>query len=196
MGGAAAGGAGGVTDGGAAGAAGGAAGGIDAGTHPTDGGCQGVDLSSNGVPAGTVVTASDFYTSTIYGPDGSVVDAGIAYGPDKAVDGDPTTHWIAPSGNAWIKLVFPAPVMIAAIRLHADALPVTNENYTVTTSTSTTPLGTATRMVTLEPGSVLPDIEITPGMYSDITLTVENTDSWVGIDEIFLLAAPACPGAG
>jgi hypothetical protein len=152
-----------------------------------------VDLSGSGVPAGTVATASDFYNSTIYGPDGSVVDVGIAYSPDKAIDGDTTTGWTAPSGNAWIKLVFPAPVMIAAIRLHADALPVTNEIYTVTTSTSTTPLATATRMVILRPGSVLPDIEIPPGMYSDITLTVDGIDSWVGIDEIFLLAAPACP---
>ncbi|HEY6477606.1 MAG TPA: hypothetical protein VI456_13580, partial [Polyangia bacterium] len=82
---------------------------------------------------------------------------------------------------------------IAAIRLHADALPVTGETYTVTTSTSTAPLATATRTVQLWPGSVLPDIQITPGMYSDITLTVDGGESWVGIGEIYLLAAPACP---
>ena len=47
---------------GAGGAAGAGTGGVDAGTHATDGGCQGVDLPGIGVPAGTVVTASSSLT--------------------------------------------------------------------------------------------------------------------------------------
>jgi hypothetical protein len=167
---------------------------VDAGTHATDAGCQGVDLlGDSGVPVGTVATASSSYSSTVYGPDGAVVDGGITYGPERTIDGDLTTGWTAPTNAAWITLTFPAPVMIAAIRLHADALPVTLETYTVSTSASTTPLATATRMVTLWPGSVLPDIGIPPGMYSDITLTVDGMNSWVGMGEIYLLSAPACP---
>ncbi len=147
-----------------------------------------MDLIGSGVPAGTVATTSGSYSSPD-GPDGAIV----TYGPDLAIDGDPTTAWSSGSFNAWITLTFPTPVTIAAIRLHVDALPVTNEIYTVSTSTSTTPLGAATRTVTQWPGSVVPDIQITPGLYSDITLTVNGGASWVGIDELWLLAAPACP---
>jgi hypothetical protein len=175
------GGTGGVAGGnGGAGAAGsGAAGSVDAGTHATDAGCQGVDLSGSGVPAGTVATASSFGDSS---------DA-----PAGAIDGDLTTQWSTGTFNGWITLTFPTPVMISAIRIHAEALPETNEIYTVATNTSTSPLGSANLPVTLSPGSVLPDIQVTPGMYSNITITVDAGASWVGVDEIWLLSSPACP---
>ncbi|HSY42060.1 MAG TPA: hypothetical protein VLA79_21140 [Polyangia bacterium] len=180
------------TGGAAGGAAGAGTGGVDAGTHATDAGCQGVDLPGIGVPAGTVVTASSSLTS-IYGPDASIIDAGFTYGADRVIDGDITTEWISGAYGAWITLTFPAPVMVSAIRVHADALPVTTEIYSVSTSTLAAPLGSATYPVTLSPGTVLPDIQITPGMYSNLTLTVSGGASWVGIDEIWLLAAPDCP---
>ena len=180
------------TGGAAGGAAGAGTGGVDAGTHATDAGCQGVDLPGIGVPAGTVVTASSTLTS-IYGPDASIVDAGFTYTADRVIDGDVTTEWISGAYGAWITLTFPAPTMVSAIRIHADALPVTSEIYSVSTSTLAAPLGSATYPVPLSPGSVLPDIQITPGMYSNLTLTVAGGASWVGIDEIWLLAAPDCP---
>jgi hypothetical protein len=71
---------------------------------------------------------------------------------------------------------------------------VSTEMFTLSTSTSTTPLGSATAFITsTPPGTLLPDIMIPPGMYSNITLTVNAGASWVGINEIWLLAAPACP---
>ena len=91
-------------------------------------------------------------------------------------------------------MTFPAPVMISAVRLHGDALPVTSEIFTVSTSTSTLRRSvSATYPVPLWPGSVLPDIQITPGLYSNITLTINGGASWVGIIELWLLATPACP---
>jgi len=138
-----------------------------------------VDLPGTGVPAGTIATASNTLA--------------VGYGPGKAIDGDITTAWNAGGYTGWIKLVFPAPVMIAAIRIHDEALPETDETYTVTTDTSATPIGTATLPVMLSPGSVLPDIQVTPGFYSSITVTIDGGDSWVGADEIWLLSAPACP---
>ena len=184
-----AGGAGGAAAGGTAGAG---TGGVDAGTHATDAGCQGVDLPGMGVPAGTVATGSGFITS-YDGPDGSTVDAGVAFSPERVIDGDIKTEWISGAYGAWLTLTFPAPVMVSAVRIHADALPVATEIYTVSTSTLAAPLGSATLPVTLSPGTVLPDIQITPGMYSNITLTVSGGPSWVCIDEIWLLASPACP---
>jgi len=132
------------------------------------------------VPAGTVATASNFYDNN--------------NAPGLAIDGNLMNEWGSGTYSAWITLTFPAPVKISAIRIHADALPVTTEMYTVSTSTSTTPLGSATVFITsTPPGTLLPDIQIPPAMYSNITLTVNGGASWVGINEIWLLAAPACP---
>jgi hypothetical protein len=172
----------------AAGGAGGAAGAIvdgggvdavDAGTHPTDGGCQGVDLSGVGVPTGTVATASN-----------SLDSANV---PGGAIDGDLGVQWGSGTTTAWLKLTFLAPTMVSAIRIHASALPVTSETYSISTSTSTSPLGSGAFEVPEWPGRVLPDIQITPGLYSDLTITVNGGASWVGINELWLLAAPACP---
>jgi hypothetical protein len=186
MGGAAGGAVGGAAGSGVAGAAGAAdagadAGGvaIDAGTHATDAGCQGVDLPGIGVPDGTVATASTSLDST--------------HGPAAAIDGDLTTDWTPGTETGWITLTFPSPVMISAVRIHSDALPETSEMFSVSTSTSTVPLGSATYSVPLWPGSVLPDIQVTPGMYSNITLTINGGASWASVIQLWLLAAPACP---
>jgi hypothetical protein len=176
-GGSAAGGAGGA--GGSAGAGGAGAVGVDAGTHETDAGCQGVALSGIGVPAGTVATASTFSDPE---------DA-----PAMAIDGDLTNEWDTGTYTGWITLTFPAPTMISAVRIHADALPATNEIFTLSTSSSVTPLGSATVFIDRAPGTLLPDIQIPPALYSDITLTVNAGASWVGVNEIWLLPAPACP---
>ena len=134
------------------------------------------------MPAGTVATASNTLA----------IDGGLTYGPANAIDGDITSEWISGTNNAWLTLTFPAPVMISAVRIHADALPETVEIYSLSTTATTVPLGSASLPVKLAPGSVLPDIQVTPGMYSNITLTVNGGASWVGIDEVWLLAAPAC----
>jgi hypothetical protein len=136
-------------------------------------GCVSGDLAGTGVPAGTIATASA----------SSAADAT----PDKAIDGDITTRWNAGDYTGWITLTFPAPVAISGIRLHVHASPETTESYTVTSSSSTTPIGSATGDVTPQPGLVLPDIFVPPGSYSDITITVNGGASWVAIDAIWLL---------
>jgi hypothetical protein len=152
---------------------------VDAGTHATDAGCQGVALSGIGVPAGTVATASNF-------------DADDT--PGMAIDGDLGNEWSSDTYVGWITLTFPSPTMISAIRVHADALPATTEIFTVSTSTSTVTLASATVLITTAPpGTLLPDIQIPPALYSNITLTVNAGASWVGVNEIWLLSAPACP---
>ena len=108
--------------------------------------------------------------------------------PDKAIDGDITTRWNAGTFTGWITLTFPAPVAISGLRLHVHASPETTESYTVTSSSSATPIGSATADVLPQPGIVLPDILIPPASYSDITITVNGGSSWVTIDAIL---APA-----
>ena len=178
-----AGGVGGAAAGGAGGAAGAIADGggvdaVDAGTHSTDAGCQGVDLTGIGVPSGTVATASNTLDS--------------ANPPGGAIDGDLDVQWGSGTYAGWLKLTFPTPTMVSAVRIHASALPVTGEMYSISTSTSTLPLGSATFELPEWPGRVLPDIQITPGLYSDLTITVNGGASYVGINEVWLLAAPDC----
>jgi hypothetical protein len=165
-------------DGGGAGA-GGAAGGsgaAGAGT-PIDGGgvdgCASGDLAGIGVPAGTVATASG-YTMT-------------GFTADKAIDGDTTTRWNAGTITGWITLTFPAPVAISAVRLHAHAVPDSIETYTITQGSSPTAIGSEMVDVPPAPGIVLPDIQVTPGSYSSITISVSGTVAWVNIYEIWLL---------
>jgi hypothetical protein len=170
--------------GGAAGAAGAIADGggvdaVDAGTHPTDAGCQSVDLPEIGVPTGTVATASTFLDSTNV--------------PGGAIDGNLNLQWGAGTNTGWLTLTFPTPIMVSAIRIHANALPVTSEIYSISTSTSTVPLGGGTFVIPEWPGRVLPDIQVTPGLYSNLTITVNGGASWVGINELWVLSAPACP---
>ena len=152
---------------------------VDAGTHATDAGCQGVDLPGSGVPVGTVVTAS--------------LSVDSDHSPSAAVDQDLDTDWTPGTSAGWITFTFPTPIMISAVRIHGDALPVQSEIFTISTSTSTTTLGSATYEVPLWPGGVLPDIAITPGLYSNITVTMNTGSSWASIIEVWFLSAPACP---
>lgn len=139
------------------------------------------DLPGVGVPAGTIATASDVLT----------VDT-TAYPADLAIDGSLATQWNSGTVNGWITLTFAAPVAISGIRLHADAQPVTDQTFTITADGSPTPIGTGTTSVMLTPGAVLPDIPVTPGSYSSITITVDSGESFVGLDEIWLLPS-SCP---
>jgi hypothetical protein len=141
-------------------------------------GCARGDLAGIGVPVGTVATASTSLAADS--------------GPDKAIDGDTTTRWNAGTFTGWITLTFPAPVAISGVRLHVHASPETTESYVVTSSSSTTAIGSQTADVTPQPGVVLPDILVTPGTYSSITITVDGGTSWVAIDAIWLLPF-ACP---
>ena len=141
--------------------------------------CDGVPPSGIGVPAGTVTTAS------------AADDTDPAA---NAIDGDIVDEWSTGTTSGWITLTFPAPVMIGAIRIHADAKPANNEIFTVSTSTSTVPLASLTATIMTAPtGTLLPEVEIPPGLYRDITLTVNAGSSWVGVNEIWLLPAATCP---
>jgi hypothetical protein len=135
-------------------------------------------LSGIGVPAGTVATADVF--------------ANDANAPGLAIDGDLTTQWNAGQTTGALTLTFPTPIMISSIRIHSDALPVGDETYTVTEGSNPSPIGVATRTVPLSPGAPLPDIQVTPGVYGSITVSVDGGQSWVGIDEIWVIAS-GCP---
>jgi hypothetical protein len=140
--------------------------------------CTGVAPSGIGVPAGTVVTVS------------TADDTDPA---TNAIDGDIVDEWSTGTVTGWITLTFPAPVMIGAVLMHADAKPANNEMFTLSTSTSTIPLASFSAQVLMAPGTLLPEIRIPPALYSDITITVNAGASWVGINEIWLLPAPTCP---
>ena len=140
--------------------------------------CTGAIPTGIGVPAGTVVTVSN---------------ADDTDPAANAIDGDIVNEWSPGAVAGWITLTFPTPVMIGAVRLHADALPVSNEIFTLSTSTSTVPLASLTAQVVLAPGNFLPEIRIPPGLYSDLTITVNAGSSWVGINEIWVFPAPTCP---
>lgn len=169
-----------VAEGGAGGASagGGGAGGQGGSGTTSIETCTGVVPTGIGVPAGTVVTVS------------GVEDTNLA---TNAIDGDLENEWSPGAVTGWITLTFPTPVMIGAVRLHADALPPSNEIFTLSTSTSTTPLASLTAQVVMVPGTLLPEIRVPPGLYSDLTITVNAGASWVGINEIWLLPAPTCP---
>lgn len=63
----------------------------------------------------------------------------------------------------------------------------------MSTSASTVPLATLTEQIMSEPGTYLPEIRIPPGLYSDLTLTVNAGPSYVGVNEIWILPAMPCP---
>ncbi len=107
--------------------------------------------------------------------------------PDKAIDGDTTTRWNAGTSTGWITLTFPTPVAISGVRLHVHGVPETAETYTVTGPSSTTAIGFQMADVPPQPGVVLPDILVTPGSYSSITITVDGGAAWVAIDAIWIL---------
>jgi hypothetical protein len=114
------------------------------------------------------------------------------HGPDKAIDGDVTTQWNSGDSTGSITLTFPAPLMVSSIRIHSDALPAGDQTFTVTADGNCAPIGSATLTVPLAPGAALPDIQVTPGMYSSLTISVDAGSSWVGIDELWLIAS-GCP---
>lgn len=148
-----------------------------AGTTP--GTCQTIAPSGIGVPAGTVVTVS---TSDEGDP------------ATNAIDGDVLDEWSGPESTGWITLTFPAPTMIGAVLIHADAKPVTDELFTVSTSTSPVPLGSVSSSIMEMPvGTLLPELPIPPGVYQDLTISVTAGPSWVGVNEIWLLPASTCP---
>ena len=115
-----------------------------------------------------------------------------AHSPGAAVDQDFDTDWSPGSSVGWITFTFPTPIMISAVRIHSDALPANNEIFTISTSASTATLGSATYSVPEWPGSVLPDVAITPGTYSNITVSINAGASWASIIEVWFLATPAC----
>jgi len=142
--------------------------------------CAGVVPTGVGVPAGTVVTAS----------------AADATDPaTNAINGDVTDEWSTGTVTGWITLTFPTPITIGAVRIHADAKPVGLETFTLTTSTSPVPLGSTVADIALMPdgGTLVPEIPIPAGVYGDLTLSVNAGESWVGVNEIWLLPAPTCP---
>lgn len=157
-----------------AGGQGGAGGAMPAAT------CPGVAPSGMGVPVGTVVTVSGADDTDPAG---------------NAIDGDITDEWSLASSTGWITLTFPTPVMIGAVLIHADARPISTEQFTLTTSTSATPLASTTARIGLMPegGTLLPELPIPSGLYRDLTLTVDAGESWVGINEIWVYATPMCP---
>jgi hypothetical protein len=105
-----------------------------------------------------------------------------------AIDGVMSTAWNSGGFSGWLQLHFPKPTAITAIHILADAKPTTNEIYTITTDFQR-PIGTATRLVLADTlsGMMLDPIPVTPGTYSDITITVNGGASWVQIFDLSLI---------
>jgi hypothetical protein len=143
-----------------------------------DGPCSGGNISGVGVPPGTTAIASSSRSADT---------------PDHAIDGSLATQWNAGGATGWIEFAFPQPTTIAAVRIHAHALPATAETYTVTAGDGGATLGSVTAQVAVLPdGTVLPDINIPAGAYSSLRITGDGGASWLAVDEIWLLPA-ACP---
>jgi hypothetical protein len=135
--------------------------------------CSTGPLGGLGIPAGTVASTSGSYLTNT---------------PEMAIDGVLSTAWNSGGFSGWLQFHFPKPTAITAIRIHASAKPTTNEIYTITTDFQK-PIGTATRQVLADTvaGITLDPIPVTPGTYSDITITVNGGASWVQIHELSLI---------
>jgi hypothetical protein len=155
----------------------------DAGAAKADSGntvsanCATSGLSGMAIPAGTVASASGSYSQSL---------------ASNAIDGSLTTPWNSGTYTGWLRLDFPAPVAMTAVHLAVGATPTTNETYTITTDSTTTPIGSSTQQVTAGIPVQLEPISVTPGSYSNITITVKGGSSWVQIMDISLVTSD-CP---
>jgi len=135
--------------------------------------CRPAPLGGIGVPVGTtIVGASD--------PSAPA---------SRAIDGDLSTAWNAGGPTGSLTLHFPAPVALTGVRLAAGADPATEESYAIAVGTSA--LGQATLAVPSS-SAVLPPIDVAPGSYAGLTLTVNGGASWASVSEISILTAE-CP---
>lgn len=135
-------------------------------------------LGGIGIPAGTVASASGSYMTQV---------------ASLAIDGNPATYWNGGNTLESLTLTFPAAETFSGVAIIASASPASSETYTITGHQAGVlmNLGMATLSVpTTE--TVLPSIGVTPGSYTDITLHVSSTDSWVAIAEVTLTTAH-CP---
>ena len=144
-----------------------------------DAGCTDAGLGGIGMPAGSTATAT-----TSYG----------ANTPDLAIDGDFNTYWNAGDFNGSLTITFPSSQTFDAILLRVNALPTTDETYTIWGQQDQNPfvqIGQSTESAQQGGGNLTP-ISVTPGAYDAIRIDVAGGSSWVAIMEV-ALATAYCP---
>jgi hypothetical protein len=122
-------------------------------------------------PAGTVATATSSYMST----------------PDIVVDGSLSTVWNSGGYTGTVRLAFPSAISLDRIRVAANALPDTDETYTITgfSAGAPTSLGSFVRHVTGSNDWVAP-IEVPRGTYDDLLIDIGTSASWITLAEVMV----------
>jgi hypothetical protein len=122
-------------------------------------------------PAGTVATATSSYMST----------------PDIIVDGSLSTIWNSGGYTGTVRLAFPSAISLDRIRVAANALPDTDETYTITgfSAGAPTSLGSFVRHVTGSNDWVAP-IEVSRGTYDEILIDIGTSASWITLAEVMV----------
>ncbi len=157
-----------------------------AGASEAGSGCSISDagLGGIGVPAGTVATASGYYSTAT---------------PNLAIDGNIATGWNAGGYTGWIELTFPAPVTLDGIQLAVAPSPTATETFTVTGVEGSTSLSIGAWTETIEGNIgpvIVPPMLFAAGAYDAIRIDINGGASWVAANEISILT-PSCPaGSG
>jgi hypothetical protein len=135
-------------------------------------------LGGIGIPSGTVATASGTY---------------MGQTPSLTIDENLQTYWNGGGDLESLTLTFPTAQTISGVAIAAFGSPASSETYTVTGHSGGVlmTLGMATLSVPTTT-TILPAIGVTPGTYTDLTLHVTSTSSWVAISEVTLVT-PHCP---
>jgi hypothetical protein len=135
-------------------------------------------LGGIGIPSGSTATASGTYMSQT---------------PSLTIDGNIATYWNGGGTLESLTITFPTAQTISGVAIAATASPASSETYTITGHQGGVlqNLGMATLSVPATT-TILPAIGVTPGAYTDITLHVTSTTSWVAIAEVTLVT-PSCP---
>jgi hypothetical protein len=120
-------------------------------------------------PKGTSVTASGAYMST----------------PEMSVDGSLSTVWNSGGYTGSMRLSFAAAVAIDRVRVAANALPASDETYTITgfLAGASTPLGSFVRSIGGSTEWATP-IELPSGTYDALLIEIGGSASWITLAEV------------
>jgi hypothetical protein len=122
-------------------------------------------------PAGTVATATSAYMSS----------------PDVIVDGSLSTVWNSGGYTGTVRLSFPSALSLDRIRVAANALPATDETYTITgfSKGAPTSLGSFVRSIGGSTDWAAP-IEVPRGAYDEVLIDIGTSASWITLAEVMV----------
>lgn len=122
-------------------------------------------------PAGTIATATSSYMSA----------------PDVIVDGSLSTIWNSGGYTGTVRLAFPAAISLDRIRVAANALPASDETYTITgfSMGAPTSLGSFVRSVGGSTEWSAP-IEVPRGTYDELLIDIGTSASWITLAEVMV----------